>query len=105
MGCAASTGRNAKYGDLRDFVALHCELSPKAHTAYNELFGALYAFLSARGVRLTGYEGSSLMQELATTHGLAFNGPRAYGNMPYAHVAVCGIRLKLFPADGSRATL
>ena len=84
--------------DLADFVNMYCELSPKAHVAFNELASALRVFLlSHRGRRINHNAWFTLVDHLIKVHGLSRSGYEADAPGMYRFVFVRGIRLKMFP--------
>lgn len=110
MGCAPSAAAppppaSVAFADLSAFVEQHCELSPKAHVAVNELAGALHVFLRSRGHDLgpaiPAHLPHQLMSELVAMHGLVTSGPDVRNPLSYSHwnayKVVCGIRIKVFP--------
>lgn len=74
--------------DIDDFVELHCELDPKAHTAYNEVASALLVFLQHRGRAVSATDAH---------HGLTQQGPQVGGPRPMSYVFLVGVRITHFP--------
>ena len=112
MGCFATKPEIehfAKYGDITDFVEIHCELDPKAHTAYNEVASALLVFMQLRGrhhANVESYWHDSLMKFLIQEYGLTNSGSVMWCNRTiggktqrsWSNVFLVGIRIVLFPA-------
>ena len=102
MGCAATkpdVSTFPTHGDVDDFVRLHCELDPKAHTAYNEVASALLVFLQTRGRTVSALDfmhWRKCVQVLIDDHGLTQQGPQVDGPRPMSYVFLVGIRVKQF---------
>ena len=85
--------------DVRDFLELHCELSPDNHVALNELTGALHVFLISRQYE---YKKMLWTRELIDlfVNGYGFEFSGVNGQSRWCHVSVCGLRIKRFPRKG-----
>ena len=104
MGCIADLQGGVKLWPSKayidDFVELHCELDPKAHTAYNEVASALLVFLQQRGRAVSATDAHhwrTLVHHLIDDHGLTQQGPEVCGPRPMSFVFLVGVRITHFP--------
>ena len=93
--------RAVRAEDVRDFLELHCELSPDNHVALDELTGALHVFLETRQYKTRELLWTrELIDLFVNGYGFEFAGIVLPTPSPWRQVIVCGLRIKRFPRRG-----